>query len=375
MFIVATVYFSVRMVQDKKPSDAILAGLMLGLAMSTKFSAAPVALAVGTAHLLLMIGPALIKDGTGKVDPNDVKLGLQYVVLSGATAVIALLVTQPYMIIDWDTYVGNVYRQSEMVRRVVDFPFTRQYIDTPAFLYQIRQLSTWGLGISLGIAVWIGLIWAIARTLIKRDLAFVVVLSFLLPYLLINGQFEVKFLRYMLPATPLLIVFTGCAIWWAHISLMPRVGRFGRIAGYSLAIVGFLLLAHYAVAYTYVFTGPHPAQEVSRWLREREDAGTVVIQEHWEEGIPHIRDVQNARKTAHVRGRHESQILDRGTAYGRRRLFRAVQQPVGRDDPASAGTVSGLIAFLRNAFRRSVRLRARIFFRASAFVLGCGLLG
>ena len=288
MFIVATIYFSVRMVQDKKPSDAVLAGLALGLAMATKFSAAPVALAVGTAHLLLMIGPALIKGGTGKVDPSDVKLGLQYVVLTGATAVIALLVTQPYMIIDWDTYIGNVYRQSEMVRRVVDFPFTRQYIDTPAFLYQIRQLSTWGLGISLGIAVWIGLIWAIARTVIKRDLAFVVVLSFLLPYLLINGQFEVKFLRYMLPATPLLIVFTGCAIWWAHTSLMPRVGRFGRIAGYSLAIVGFLLLAHYAVAYTYVFTGPHPAQEASRWLREHEGPGTVVIQEHWEEGIPNI---------------------------------------------------------------------------------------
>ena len=288
MFIVATIYFSVRMVQDKKPADAILTGLTLGLAMSTKFSAAPVALAVGTAHLLLMIGPALTKGGTGKIDPNDVKLGLQYVVLTGATAVIALLVTQPYMVIDWDTYVGNVYRQSEMVRRVVDFPFTRQYIDTPAFLYQIRQLSTWGLGISLGIAVWVGLIWAIARTLIKRDLAFVVVLSFLLPYLLINGQFEVKFLRYMLPATPLLIAFTGCAIWWAHTSLMPRVGRFGRFAGYSFAIVGFVLLAHYAVAYTYVFTGPHPAQEVSRWLREHEGPGTVVIQEHWEEGIPNI---------------------------------------------------------------------------------------
>ncbi len=288
MFIVATIYFSVRMVQDKKPSDAILTGLTLGLAMATKFSAAPVALAVGTAHLLLMIGPALTKGGTGKVDPNDVKLGLQYVALTGAAAVIALLVTQPYMIIDWDTYVGNVYQQSEMVRRIVDFPFTRQYIDTPAFLYQIRQLSTWGLGISLGIAVWLGLIWAIARTAIKRDLAFVVVLSFLLPYLLINGQFEVKFLRYMLPATPLLIVFTGCAIWWAHTSLMPRVGRFGRFAGYSVAIVGFLLLAHYTVAYTYVFTGPHPAQEVSRWLREHEGPGTVVIQEHWEEGIPNI---------------------------------------------------------------------------------------
>ena len=288
MFIVATIYFSTRLVQEKRQADALLSGLMLGLAISTKVTAAPVALAVGTAHLLIMIGPGIVDRGTSKVRPEDVKLALRYLVLAGATAVVALLVTQPYMIIDWDTYFGNIYQQSEMVRRVVDFPFTRQYVDTPSYLYQIRQLSTWGLGISLGIAVWIGLLWAIGRTLIKRDLAFVVVLSFLIPYLVVNGQFDVKFLRYMLPATPLLIAFTGCAIWWTHTTVLPRINRFGRFTAYSLAVVAFLFLAHYTVAYTNVFTGPHPAQEVSRWLRENADAGTVVIKEHWEEGIPNI---------------------------------------------------------------------------------------
>ena len=308
MFIVATVYFSVRLVQDRKPSDAILSGVMLGLAIATKVSAAPVALAVLTAHLILAIGESQIRGiGAGLVaglrgntpsDSNDrderaahgpdILLALRYAVLAGASAVIALLVTQPYMIIDWDTYVGNVYRQSEMVRRVVDFPFTRQYIDTPTFLYQARQLSTWGLGISLGVAVWFGLLWGIVRTLSTRNLGLVVVLSFLLPYLFVNGQFEVKFLRYMLPATPLLIALTGCAIWWAYSALLPRIGRIGRFAAYAVAAIGLLLLVHYAIAYVNVFTGPHPAQEVSRWLRENAQPGTVVIQEHWEEGIPNI---------------------------------------------------------------------------------------
>ena len=61
MFIVATVYFSVRLVQDRKPSDAILSGVMLGLAIATKVSAAPVALAVLTAHLILAIGESQIR--------------------------------------------------------------------------------------------------------------------------------------------------------------------------------------------------------------------------------------------------------------------------------------------------------------------------
>ena len=288
MFIVATVYFSVRLVQERRQTDALLAGVMLGLALATKFSAAPVALAVGAAHLLLLARPGMLSGGVSSVRPADVVLMLRYGILSASAALIALLVTQPYMIIDWDTYFGNVYQQSEMVRRVVDLPFTRQYIDTPAFLYQIRQLSTWGLGISLGIAVWLGLIWALGRTIVKRDLAFVVVLSFLLPYLLVNGQFEVKFLRYMLPATPFLITFTGGAIWWLHSWVLPKVHSVVRYGAYALGLVALLFLAHYTIAYLNVFTGPHPAQEVSRWLRENETAGAMVIQEHWEEGIPNI---------------------------------------------------------------------------------------
>ena len=288
MFITATIYFSVGMVQERQQKDALLAGAMLGFAIATKVTAAPVAVALATAHVLLLAGPSIVAGKSLPVTPDQVKLVLRYGVLSGAAAVIALLVTQPYMIIDWDTYFGNIYRQSEMVRRVVDFPFTRQYIDTPAYLYQLRQLSTWGLGISLGIAVWLGLIWALARTLVKRDLAFAIVLSFLPPYLLLNGQFEVKFLRYMLPATPLLIAFAGCAIWWLCIWGLPRMHRFARVAVYVVGVVAFLLLVHYSIAYLNVFTGPHPAQEVSKWLRENEDAGTMVIQEHWEEGIPNI---------------------------------------------------------------------------------------
>ena len=288
MFIIATIYFSTRLVQDKRPSDAVLSGAMLGFAVATKFTAAPVSVAVGTAYLLLIIGPAIAKGGSGRVDPRDVSLAVRYLMLTVASAVAALLLTQPYMIVDFETYLGNVYRQSEMVRGIVDFPFTRQYSDTTSYLYQMRQLSTWGLGIALGIAVWIGLIWAIARTILKRDLAFVVVFSFLLPYLLVNGQFEVKFLRYMLPATPLLIAFVGCAIWWGYTSLLPRMNRLGRFTAYAVALIAFLSLAHYAIAYVNVFTGPHPAQEVSRWLRENASFGTVVVQEHWEEGIPNI---------------------------------------------------------------------------------------
>ena len=87
MFIIATIYFSTRLVQERRQKDALLAGVMLGLAIATKFSAAPVALALGTAHLLLLIGPSIVSRSAPNVTPSDVKFVLRYAVLSGSAAV------------------------------------------------------------------------------------------------------------------------------------------------------------------------------------------------------------------------------------------------------------------------------------------------
>ena len=37
-----------------------------------------------------------------------------------------------------------------MVRRIRDYPYTRQYIDTTPYLYHVQQLATWGLGPAAG---------------------------------------------------------------------------------------------------------------------------------------------------------------------------------------------------------------------------------
>lgn len=292
MFITATVYFSVRFVQEGRMRDSILAGAMLGFAIASKLSAAPVALAIATAHILYLAAPILQGAQTKSISSENFDFAIRSIIASGATAMITLVISQPYMIIDWATYVANATEQSEMVRRIRDYPFTRQYIDTTAYWYQMRQLSTWGLGISLGILVWIALAWAIGRSLICRDKSIIVILSFLVPYLLLTGWFEVKFLRYMLPSVPLLIVFSGGFIWWTYDKILPRLHIAVKYLAYIIAGVGLLLLIHYAFAYINVFRGEHPAQQVSQWLRDNAEPGSVVIQEHWEEGIPNVPELR-----------------------------------------------------------------------------------
>ena len=44
------------------------------------------------------------------------------------------------MFIDLYTYINTISTQGDMVRRNIDFPFTRQYIDTPNIHIRLFKL-------------------------------------------------------------------------------------------------------------------------------------------------------------------------------------------------------------------------------------------
>ena len=80
-----------------------------------------------------------------------------------AASIAVLVVVQPYMFLDWSRFYADFVEQSEMVRRIRDYPYTRQYIDTTPYWYHVRQLATWGLGWPLGVVAWGGLVYAAVR--------------------------------------------------------------------------------------------------------------------------------------------------------------------------------------------------------------------
>ena len=177
-----------------------------------------------------------------------------------------------YMLLDWGTFFSHVSEQSEMIRGIRDYPYTRQYADTTPYWYHIRQLAVWGYGLPLGIAAWAGLLYVSLRGMpLKLGAAYLVVgwalpaaillvshsaiavvaaagisllallatlpvrskdtrldvllLCWVVPYFIVTGAFHVKFMRYMLPIAPLLTLFGARMLWalWdsAHQTVIP----------------------------------------------------------------------------------------------------------------------------------------------------------
>ncbi len=329
LFCVAAVYFMLRVAAEGRARDSALAGAFVGAALATKVSVAPIYGALLIAHLMYAFSLSGVRS-------DERSFGLRWPaavrgVLVGAAASLAVLfIAQPYMFLDWGRFYTDVVEQSEMVRRIRDYPYTRQYVDTTPYWYQARQLAAWGLGWPLGIFAWAGLLyvsirglrpsfalvylaagWALPAAVLlvsaslaailiaglislaallatlpvrsAKSRAAVVLLAWVAPSFLITGAFDVKFLRYMLPFTPFLLLFGSRLFFSAWERARLRAVRSLLAAGLAVVLVGAAL---YAAAFSSIYREPHPAVRASEWLEENAPRGSVVLKEHWEEALP-----------------------------------------------------------------------------------------
>ncbi len=289
-FIVATVFFAIRVAYRGRLQDAALMGLMAGLAFATKFSVSPLGVAIVSSLLIYALSqPGETLNLRGWRSPQAAIRQWQAfkgLVVATAVAFVTVLITQPYMFLDLETFFGNISDQSEMVRRINDWPFTRQYADTPRYWYQVFQLGFWGLGPAMGLVVWTGLLAGLAFAWFGRRKVDLIILAWVIPYLLITGWFDVKFMRYMVPLVPFLVLYGARLLWWAG-DLLQAIWPRRKYLVFAPAAVMLVFTAHYTLSFMSVYSGPHPAQAASDWLHESAPADSLIAQEHWEEGIPH----------------------------------------------------------------------------------------
>ena len=339
LFCVAAVIFLVRVARWGRATDSALAGLFFALALATKVSAAPMLAAYFAAHLIYAFGLAPADPRFRRPPILDaIIIAAQNAAIGGLTALIAFFIFQPYAILDFGNFFADVSEQSEMARRIRDYPFTRQYIGTTPYLYHIRQLAAWGFGLPLGALVWASLAYAAVRGMGWRAAAVyaalglalpaaimvfstsalaviaavgisslaliatlparnprarldVILLAWVVPYFIIMGALDVKFMRYMLPIAPFLAIFAARAALdiWAALSRFR--GAFASAARAAALIAGIAVLcaaALYALAYARIYAAPHPAVRAAEWVKDNLPERSLILKEHWDEALPNL---------------------------------------------------------------------------------------
>lgn len=304
-FVVAALYFMVVAWHQARDRGAeggggrhlylVAAAVMTGLAIGSKFGAALLVL-----PLLWTVWAARPGAPHGRTST-----------LALITVLLTFALTNPFALLDWtcppiasDGMVGtvalslsrscywqNTLTQSGMVSGRLDLAFTRQYAGTIPFLYQFEMLLRWGLGPFLGLFGIAGLGWAFFTVVrvIKGDEGqdertqtrlghdpIVIILLWVVPHLLLTGSFYVKFLRYMQPLVPFMLLF-GAAMLWQWRS---RRGRL--LVSFALLFAGLL----YAAGFVALYGDEHPWNAASRWIHENVPAGTRILSEQWDDYLP-----------------------------------------------------------------------------------------
>ena len=198
-----------RFMDSGRARDGALLGAMVGLAMAPKVSVAPILTPLVLTFLWVAKDRAQ-REWT-RLRPRDVAGVAPVAALAGAAALATFFITTPYAFLDFSSFIADIREQAGMAGEAGRFPFTWQYADTPAFLYQIRQTTVWGLGLPLGIVAWLAApvtAWFAWRGGVTQrcDL---LLLAWAVPGFVFLELFEVRFLRYVFPLMPFYVLMAA----------------------------------------------------------------------------------------------------------------------------------------------------------------------
>ena len=308
-FLMVSFWFMLQVMERLKPRDSVLLGVFVGLAFAMKVSVLPLLLPLALAYGSHLFS---LPEGKWTASSGHVALVARHALLAGVVALAVFFVTTPYAFLDIAEFVGQNVGQADMAKVAGTVPFTVQYVGSPAFLYELKQTSVWALGLPLGIVAWAGLLFTLVLTVARvarkgpTPRGELLLLAWVVPTFVLLGSFEVKFLRYIFPIIPFLILMGSGMLFWfldrarsMSRSALTIGGATLRLRGIAVmyaphAVIGAIVVvvvatALYALAFERIYTRPHPAIQASRWINDNVPRNsTIITDNHWDEGLRDI---------------------------------------------------------------------------------------
>lgn len=307
-FILLTLYRLILFYEKQTFKQAVFGGISFGLALATKVSATALVVSVGTAlifdHLLIFLkrwrvalSPwwrkilfFIFRSKKKRFVLRVIKSLLGYGLAISLSTIITFIIFQPYALIDFPTFWRQITEQRQMTKNAFVFPYTLQFVETPPYIYHLKNLWLWGMGIGLGTLSIIGA-GVYMFNLLKRiktrgeediEAKEIILVVFFLAYFLTVGRFAVKFMRYLLPLYPLFSLF---AAWFLQSLIDSRKKGISLMGRISLIFVSFASLL-WMLAFISIYSKPNTRVSASQWINQNISSGAKIAVEHWDDRLP-----------------------------------------------------------------------------------------
>ena len=289
----------------------ILFGLSLGLAAASRVNVAPLAIIAPITAVIWLARRGYTL--TSLVDFANLRgLNLQRVIVGLALAALISLLTfrlaQPYAFADAaiarQEYLAQTGREPgpislalrsiisfnpqwlanmEEIQRLqqpdASFPPALQWTDRAPILFPLTNMALYGMGLTAGIAAWLGFCWALWRIIRAHPdwVAHAIPVTWSGVYFLFMGTRWVKSIRYFLPIYPTLLLLAAWllfALWQRARASRPR-----QIGVAVLIVITALPGLLWANAFIQTYREPFTRLAASTWMYENIPTGATLIYE------------------------------------------------------------------------------------------------
>ncbi len=296
----------------------IAVGTVLGLAMATKLTSASFAVMPLIAHLLRWPNSGRVGSfgATGRGveggEPNVVRRRwLVDIALFFGCAAIATLVAEPYYVLGWNEFWQAIQVQTDELSGAERFSYVWQFIGSTPYLFELKNLVVWGLGVPFGVVSlvgWAGAIvgcgvrsaeWIRAKSwkgavkpavvqqiergnqqTSRNPQSIFILAVWPTLYFLYVGTWQARFIRHLMPLVPFCCLFAGGLVAWLF--SRDRVWgahRWGVWLGKGvggMALVGSVV---WGLSVTAIYTTLDTRLAATQWIRENVPNGTKLVVE------------------------------------------------------------------------------------------------
>ena len=269
-FCLLALWFMLGIAEEPSRRNYLRAGAAIGLAVSTKYTAALLFIPLVTSHLLAVrIGRD--RFGSGKVQ-KDRRSRWRLLAATTGIVVAVFFVTSPFVFIDATTSLKDLSLERLHMK---EGHFGFEASGTAWFYF--RALSERIIGWPLIIFAAGGLVY---RAMLRRREGALVLASFLLSYAIAIGSWAMKADRYLLPILPVIVIFAAAGmediVRFSRIAAARRPWRAGSAAALFLAAVAPIALAYPQHLKQYAVDTRTLARE---WIEANVPSGSFIATE------------------------------------------------------------------------------------------------
>jgi len=245
--------------KPNKLTNYLILGLVGGLALSTKVAAISFALVPVSVFPFTKIKNTIIR-----------------FLLALLIAGFVFGCTSPFIYLDKTKFLESMNYENGVVTGRLRVPYTMQFENSVNYLFQIHNLF-WQIGPIMIISL-IGMFLLVCYLIKRRLVSPLPLFIFSLTYFAYVGSWYAKFIRYMAPIIPELILIASFTLIF--------IRQKNKVLGNFLIIFFALVNIFWAVAFFNIYLIPSTRITASEWIYQNIPEKSKILQEHWDDGLP-----------------------------------------------------------------------------------------